>query len=1268
MNRMELSRLMICAGVMAALAMVACAPTAANVTISGYVRDVNAVGMSGVTVRASGGTAATTASNGAYSLSVASGWSGMVGPEGLYMFQPTSYTYTAITTDQPNQDFTASPQQFEHRSTSINNISRGAIAWGDFDNNGVMDVAVAGYEFDQRHNTLAPGTRIWRNDGAANFTNVSAGLTGVQDAALAWGDYDNDGKLDLIMAGDTGTTYVTKLYHNAGATWPVNTGAVLPGVKNGSVAWGDYDNDGFLDLLIAGNSASGRITKLFHNNGNATFTEAAGVSLPGISHCSVAWADYDSDGRLDFAIAGATDSASVTRIYHNDGASQFSDISAGLTGVACASLAWVDYDNDGKLDLAFAGERADAVKITRICRNTGTAFLEQDLGIPGVKGSIAWGDYDNDGKPDLAIVGPQGSSNSPKACRNNGNGTFTIYPVTVTDVGLINTALAWGDYDNDGKLDLIVSGDTNNGYPGMFLYQNKLTVANTVPSAPSGLATTFEDNTLTLSWSASTDTQTPQSGLCYNIRVGTTPGAGNTFTGMADYSTGGRLLPALGNAQKNLTWVIRNLPPRAYYWSVQAIDTALAGSAWAQEAMVRPPTIPPTISIGAPSTSLTNVGPVTYVVTYEGADSITLASADVTLNTTGTTSGTVAVSGTGTVSRTVTLSGITGSGTLGISIAAGTASNIAEDLAPEAGPSGIFSVDNIAPTISVSAPSGSITRGDPISYTVTYDGNDAVALASGHVTLNKTGTANGTVSVSGTGLTTRTASISDITGDGTLGISIAAATASDSAGNTAPVAGPSATFTVDNTGPAVTIGAPSASTTAGGPVTYEITYADAAAITLASGDVSLDKTGTADGTIAVTGTDLTTRTVTISDITGDGTLGIMLAAGTAADSLGNMALASGPSDPFTVDNTGPTVSIGAPSASITKSGPVSYEIAYDGADTITLADGDVTLDHTGTATGTIAVTGTGLTTRTVTISGIAGDGTLGVSIAAGTAGDNSGHTAPAAGPSGTFSVDNTSPTAVTVSLNPTITSGADVVASFSGSTDANGVIYKLKVDGGVYTTLASPNSVVVTSLNEGIHAVYVKAVDPAGNESAEASALFTYDKTVPIVHSVSFSPMLLAGGDPVSITVTATDNFGLTAVTANGIALTNSFGDLWTGTITAASPAGSHSVDVVAYDAAANSTPFDSQYFTVPAVGLNGRFVADPIMMMASGSFVFTVWGKVSVIDRDSFLLDDGSGKPIMVNAVAHGLADNDYASARGTLDISSNPPLLSAHIVRKRN
>jgi hypothetical protein len=432
----------------------------------------------------------------------------------------------------------------------------------------------------------------------------------------------------------------------------------------------------------------------------------------------------------------------------------------------------------------------------------------------------------------------------------------------------------------------------------------------------------------------------------------------------------------------------------------------------------------PVNTLSGPLSTSTGTTPVSYTVSYVGADIITLSPAHVTLNRTGTANGVASVSGTGTSSRTITIGSLTGQGTIGISVAAGTGEDLAGNTTGAMGPSATFSVDAIPPSISIASPSASLTNTGPVSFTVSYAGASTVTLAPGDVTLNTTGNATGTVSVTGFGALSRTVTISSITGDGSIGISIAAGTASDAVGNFAPAAGPSATFIVDNTPPTVSIGAPSVTQTTTGPVSFPITYSGASSVTLNAAMVTLNTTGTATGSITVTGTGTTSRTVTVSSISGEGTLGISLQSNTAVDTAGNPSPAAGPSATVEVDGTPIAVSIGSPSTTLTKNGPVAYTVTYVNVSNVTLAPGNITLNRTGTANGTVSVTGAkadGTLLRTVTISGITGTGTIGISIASGTATDMVGKTAPGAGPSATFSVDNTPPAIAVSQPTPSVT-------------------------------------------------------------------------------------------------------------------------------------------------------------------------------------------------------------------------------------------------------
>ncbi len=216
-----------------------------------------------------------------------------------------------------------------------------------------------------------------------------------------------------------------------------------------------------------------------------------------------------------------------------------------------------------------------------------------------------------------------------------------------------------------------------------------------------------------------------------NITNDSTP----TFTGTAESGSTVAILRngvSVGSGVAtggNYSVTTSSLADGAY--SITATATNLAGTSAASSALaVTIDAAAPTITIGAPSTSLTRSGPVSYTVSYAGQDTVSLGSANVTVNTTGTASaGGVSVSGTGST-RTITLSSIAGNGSLGISVAAGTAGDTAGNLAAAAGPATTFVVDNAAPAIT-SATTASGTYDVSFGYTITASGSPVSFAASG---------------------------------------------------------------------------------------------------------------------------------------------------------------------------------------------------------------------------------------------------------------------------------------------------------------------------------------------------------------------------------------------------------------------------------------------------------------------------------------------------------------------------------------------------------
>jgi len=377
------------------------------------------------------------------------GWQLMLRVEGTEYSPPRSYTVSQ------NSGLTFAPSTAGALVTDPGYWQSGA--WGDFDNNGTLDLFVTDWQ--------SSGNRLYRNNGDGTFANVTADplAAGTNSVGGIWGDYDNDGYLDLFAAtyqNSQNVSLTDYLYRNNGdgtfsqiTTGPVVTSA---GASQGP-AWGDYDNDGWLDLYVpnAGDDF------LHRNNGAGGFTLITVQDNRFSTSCT--WGDYDNDGALDLFVAHGTN----VSLYHNNGAGTLTRITTGalgnVPGQPCAG-AWADYDNDGDLDLfvtswAYAGDLYPNL----LFRNDGGGnFIRVTDGAIVTDISEcqtpAWGDYDNDGWLDLFVANGGYTNLRNFLYHNNRDGTFTRVTsgCVATDMAQ-SVGAAWGDYDNDGFLDLFVA-------------------------------------------------------------------------------------------------------------------------------------------------------------------------------------------------------------------------------------------------------------------------------------------------------------------------------------------------------------------------------------------------------------------------------------------------------------------------------------------------------------------------------------------------------------------------------------------------------------------------------------------------------------------------------------------------------------------------------------------------------------------------------------------------------------------------------------------
>ncbi|MBI4618013.1 MAG: CRTAC1 family protein [Planctomycetes bacterium] len=362
----------------------------------------------------------------------------------------------------------AGAQTFERLSgTGLPDVTW-APAWGDYDRDGRLDLAA--YSGSGR-------TELFRNRGDGTFEGV-AGAAGISAVgrAHAWADFDGDGWLDLYVVVQNGPNH---LYWNnrCGAFLEMAGPAGVAGSADTdfNASWADFNSDGLCDLYVTGIAGA----RLYRNLGDRSFadvTEETGVRGARDAFAP-AWGDYDGNRRADLFLDHVQGADGRSRLFRNRGDGAFDEVGEAA-GVSRANFpygaGWADYDNDGWLDLFVAMQQ---VERNRLFRNRGNGAFDDVSATSGVRpsgrrswGGVSWGDYDNDGWIDLAVGDLSGPD---QLFRNLGDGRFADRSVEEgIDQTLPGSSLVLADPDGDGRLDLMSSGGglyANRGAGGHWL-------------------------------------------------------------------------------------------------------------------------------------------------------------------------------------------------------------------------------------------------------------------------------------------------------------------------------------------------------------------------------------------------------------------------------------------------------------------------------------------------------------------------------------------------------------------------------------------------------------------------------------------------------------------------------------------------------------------------------------------------------------------------------------------------------------------------------
>jgi hypothetical protein len=382
-----------------------------------------------------------------------------------------------------------------------------SVAVGDFNGDSRPDLVTANF------NSNTVSVLLGNSDGT--FQSSVSYATGSGPSSVAVGDFNGDGKPDLAVANANGSTStaVSVLLGNGNGTFQSAVNASSGNFGATTVAVGDFNGDGRLDLAVAKSTSFSNTVWLLLGNGNGTFQPPISYGI-GSGPSSIAVQDFNGDGKPDLVVTNLRSNNVSVLLGNGNGTFQSAISYAAGTGPSAVTVG--DFNGDGKADLAVANQSSNNVSVL-LGNGNGTFQSAVSYAAGSGPSSVAVGDFDSDGTADL-VIGNAGS-NSVSVLLGNGNSTFQSAVSYAAGSG--PSSVAMGDFDGDGTPDLAVANKGSNNV-SVLLGNTAPTIASNLAAvtanegAPATNSGTFNDaqgrNTVTLTASLGTITQDDATG------------------------------------------------------------------------------------------------------------------------------------------------------------------------------------------------------------------------------------------------------------------------------------------------------------------------------------------------------------------------------------------------------------------------------------------------------------------------------------------------------------------------------------------------------------------------------------------------------------------------------------------------------------------------------------------------------------------------------------------------------------------------------------